>query len=81
MKEANLIISRKGKYKDLTPEQSKRILKDTEDHIFERDIVPDEFDPEYAKGGRAGFYTGGITDVEPSLDDIGHGAACNECKN
>ena len=27
-----------------------------------------------AKGGRAGFYTGGITDVEPSLDDIGHGA-------
>jgi hypothetical protein len=31
-------------------------------------------DPEYAKGGRAGFYTGGITDVEPSLDDIGHGA-------
>ena len=29
---------------------------------------------EMAKGGRAGFYTGGITDVEPSLDDIGHGA-------
>jgi len=28
----------------------------------------------FAKGGRAGFYTGGITDVEPSLDDIGHGA-------
>ena len=27
-----------------------------------------------ADGGRAGFYTGGITDVEPSLDDIGHGA-------
>ena len=26
------------------------------------------------RGGRAGFYTGGITDVEPSLDDIGHGA-------
>jgi hypothetical protein len=74
MKEANLIIGRKGKYKDLTPEQSKKILQDTEDHIFERDVVPDEFDPEYAKGGRAGFYTGGITDVEPSLDDIGHGA-------
>ena len=28
----------------------------------------------FASGGRAGFYTGGITDVEPSLDDIGHGA-------
>jgi len=28
----------------------------------------------FADGGRAGFYTGGITDVEPSLDDIGHGS-------
>ena len=74
MKEANSIIARKGKYKNLTPEESKKILTDTEDHIFERDVVPDEFDPEYAQGGRAGFYTGGITDVEPSLDDIGHGA-------
>jgi hypothetical protein len=76
MKEANSIIARKGKYKDLTPEQSKRILQDTEDHIFQRD--PDnlyDYDPEdMAKGGRAGFYTGGITDVEPSLDDIGHGS-------
>ena len=27
-----------------------------------------------AKGGRAGFYTGGITDVEPDLSDIGHGS-------
>ena len=76
MKEANSIIGRKGKYKDLTPEQSKKILQDTEDHIFQRD--PDnlyDYDPEdMAKGGRAGFYTGGITDVEPSLDDIGHGA-------
>jgi len=44
---------------------------DVDDFIdidFELDI------PDYAKGGRAGFYTGGITDVEPSLDDIGHGA-------
>ena len=76
MKEANSIIARKGKYKDLTPEQSKRILQDTEDHIFQRD--PDnlyDYDPEdMAKGGRAGYYTGGITDVEPSLDDIGHGS-------
>ena len=70
MKEANSVIGRKGKYKNLTPEESKKILTDTEDHIFERDI-PDE---DFAKGGRAGFYTGGITDVEPSLDDIGHGS-------
>ena len=27
-----------------------------------------------ATGGRAGHYTGGIADVEPSLDDIGHGS-------
>ncbi len=27
-----------------------------------------------ADGGRIKYYTGGITDVEPSLDDIGHGA-------
>ena len=74
MKIANKIIKREGEFKDLTEAQSKRILKETEDHIFERDVVPDEFDPEYAKGGRAGFYTGGITDVEPNLSDIGHGS-------
>jgi len=176
MKEANSVIGRKGKYKNLTPEESKKILQDTEDHIFERDIPIDPedmanggrigfaggrgifsilknflkpakpsgddvkdflskrqfikdlvgnteknrktrqldeikaiieetrknpgfkfenvdidkdirpiFDKEIAEslkknrklnatGGRAGFYTGGITDVEPSLDDIGHGA-------
>ena len=27
-----------------------------------------------AKGGRAGFYTGGMIDVEPNLSDIGHGS-------
>ena len=43
-------------------------VEDFTDIDFEIDI------PNYAKGGRAGFYTGGITDVEPSLDDIGHGA-------
>ena len=76
MKEANSVIGRKGKYKNLTPEESKKILTDTEDHIFQRD--PDnlyDYDPEdMATGGRAGHYTGGIVDVEPSLDDIGHGS-------
>ncbi len=28
----------------------------------------------YAKGGRAGHYTGGMVDVEPNLSDIGHGS-------
>ena len=76
MKEANSVIGRKGKYKDLTPEESKKILQDTEDHIFQRD--PDnlyDYDPEdMAKGGRAGLYTGGMVDVEPNLSDIGHGS-------
>ena len=139
MKEANSVIGRKGRYKNLTPEESKKILQDTEDHIFERDIpidpedmarggragfsagggsdrMPTDYEKflmqkklremqdfqnymknkdiekhkhkffemnsgtgpgpilEAAKGGRAGFYTGGITDVEPNLSDIGHGS-------
>ena len=57
MKEANSVIGRKGKYKNLTPEESKKILEDTEDHIFERDIPEDPED--FAKGGRAGFKGGG----------------------
>ena len=68
MKEANSIIARKGKYKDLTPEQSKKILTDTEDHIFQRD--PDnlyDYDPEdMAKGGRAGYAVG--NQVMPAVD-------------
>jgi len=56
MKEASSVIGRKGKYKNLTEEQSKKILQDTEDHIFERDIPED---PEsFAKGGRIGFKGG-----------------------
>jgi hypothetical protein len=56
MKEANSVIGRKGKYKNLTPEESKKILQDTEDHIFERDIPIDPED--MAKGGRAGYGLG-----------------------
>jgi hypothetical protein len=56
MKEASSVIGRKGKYKNLTEEQSKKILQDTEDHIFQRDIPED---PEgFAKGGRIGFKGG-----------------------
>lgn len=59
MKEANSVIARKGKYKNLTPEQSKKILQDTEDHIFERDIPETE---DFAAGGiaRANFFGGGM---------------------
>tara|TARA_R100000654_G_scaffold2600_1_gene9555 strand:+ start:84 stop:1352 length:1269 start_codon:yes stop_codon:yes gene_type:complete len=59
MKEANSVIARKGKYKNLTSEQSKKILQDTEDHIFERDIPETE---DFAAGGiaRTGFVGGGM---------------------
>ena len=66
MKEANLIIGRKGKYKNLSGDESQRILKETDDHIFERDIKYDEFgepikpDPEdFASGGRVPLMYGG----------------------
>ena len=78
MKEANLVISRKGKYKNLTKEQSQKILKDTDDWIFQRD--PDDLydynkkrpfrddpdvDPEdFAQGGRTGYFTGALADTE-----------------
>ena len=64
LKEANLVISRKGKYKDLTPDESKKILQDTEDHIFERDI-PDE---DFATGGRAGFQQGGLPAIDSRMN-------------
>ncbi len=57
MKEANSVIARKGKYKNLTPEQSKKILQDTEDHIFERYPVEDPED--FATGGRVSRGGGG----------------------
>ena len=67
MKEANKIISRKGVYKNLTKEQSQKILKDSEDWIFQRDPddlydynkkrpFRDDADPEdLAEGGRTGL--------------------------
>jgi hypothetical protein len=57
MKEANLVIGRKGPYKNLTQEDAKKILQDTEDHIFERNV---DIDPEdmFADGGRIGFKGG-----------------------
>jgi hypothetical protein len=57
MKEANKVIGRKGEYKNLSQEDAKKILQDTEDHIFERNV---DIDPEdmFADGGRIGFKKG-----------------------
>ena len=63
MKEANKVIKREGPYKNLSGAEAKKILKDTEDHIFERDIKPKETDMDFddndfAEGGRIGFKKG-----------------------
>jgi hypothetical protein len=49
MYEANKVLKKEGKYKNLKEEDVKRIMDDTNDYIFERDIPED---PEgFAKGG------------------------------
>jgi len=63
MKEANSVIGRKGRYKNITHEDADRILKDVDDHIFQRNIEYDEFgEPikpdEFAQGGRIGYGAG-----------------------
>lgn len=80
MKEANLVIGRKGDYKNLTKEDAKKILDETEDHIFERNVPRSEFDPpdEFAKGGiaRLGFKAGGIDKARRAfLKVLGAGVA------
>jgi hypothetical protein len=58
MKEANKVLKREGKYKNLKEEDVERIMEDTNDFIFGRDIPED---PEgFAKGGRVGMAGGGI---------------------
>ena len=56
MKEANKVIKREGPYKNLSKQEAKQILDDTEDHIFDRVINVDDIDPEdFAGGGVAGM--------------------------
>jgi len=57
MKEANKIIKRDSYYKGLSDKDAKRILTETEDHIFGRDV---DMDPEdfFATGGRVGLKDG-----------------------
>jgi hypothetical protein len=59
MKEANKVLKKEGKYKNLKEEDVERIMEDTNDFIFGRDIPED---PEgFAGGGRVGMAGGGIT--------------------
>jgi hypothetical protein len=59
MKEANKVLKREGKYKNLKEEDVERIMEDTNDFIFGRDIPED---PEgFAGGGRVGMAGGGVS--------------------
>jgi hypothetical protein len=59
MKEANKVLKREGKYKNLQEKDVERIMEDTNDFIFGRDIPED---PEgFATGGRVGMAGGGVT--------------------
>jgi len=58
MYEANKVLKKEGKYKNLKEEDVKKIMDDTNDFIFGRDIPED---PEgFAVGGRVGMAGGGI---------------------
>ena len=89
MKEANLIIGRKnpsykGPYKNLSDDEAQRILKETDDHISQRDIKPNPEDLASGgiagqlhlyDGGRAGFKKGKKVDLSKRAFLKGTGAA------
>ena len=70
MKEANLVIGRKGQYKNLSQEDAKKILQDTEDHIFEKNVDKDPEDM-FADGGRIGFRIGSDSGKDVSGREYG----------
>ena len=58
MKEANRVLRGEGKYKSLSKADREKIVGDESvtDHIFERNIEPEDFEPEdFAQGGRTGL--------------------------
>ena len=63
----------------LPSDERKIILQKYIDEDFGRQITLMDYDPPKnrkpnAEGGIAGYYTGGMVDVEPNLSDIGHGS-------
>ena len=81
--QANVLIKARKKMtsgEEMNPNES--LLRVKEEFADEAGVDVDDFTdidfeidiPDYAKGGRAGFYTGGMVDVEPNLSDIGHGS-------
>ena len=62
----------------LSSEDQQKVLREYIDKDFGQQIELSDFDvtdlEPNAEGGRAGYYTGGMIDVEPNLSDIGHGS-------
>ena len=82
MKEANRVIKREGPYKNLSQKDAKKILQDTEDHIFERNIKPRETDINFDEGAadevtkayndavKKGKFKGTEEDFRNKIDDM-----------
>jgi hypothetical protein len=82
MKEANRVIKREGPYKNLSEQDAKKILQDTEDHIFERNIKPKETDMDFNEGAtdevtkayndavKKGKFKGTEEDFRNKIDDM-----------
>ena len=47
MKEVNEVVAKRGKYKNLSDEDTQKIFDETNDHIFERDVKPKETDIDF----------------------------------
>ena len=62
----------------LSPEDQQKKVREYIDKDFKERIELSDYDvtdlEPNAEGGRAGYYTGGMIDVEPNLSDIGHGS-------
>ena len=81
--QANVLIRARKKMtsgEEMNPNESLQRVKEefaNDAGIDVEDFTDIDFEieiPDYAKGGRAGLYTGGMVDVEPNLSDIGHGS-------
>ena len=82
MKEANRVIKREGPYKNLSEQDAKKILQDTEDHIFERNIKPKETDMNFDESAadevtkayndavKKGKFKGTEEDFRNKIDDM-----------
>jgi hypothetical protein len=77
-KDFNVTDEEVEKISILSPEDQQKKVREYIDKDFKERIELSDYDvtdlEPNAEGGRAGYYTGGMIDVEPNLSDIGHGS-------